>query len=72
MSELAKEWQSVENAVPENDDLVLIYADEVGFSLGFYDGGSWYSDLDFEGFTHWQPLPAPPIFTDKQLLKQTT
>ena len=63
---VSDEWISVEDRLPENWKIVIVYyhiADErYSMTSGHYDGVSWKIDrIDENKVTHWQPLPTPPI-----------
>lgn len=55
------EWISVKTKLPENMQLVLIYAPlekELKIRIGCFDSDiNIYNNLQI---THWQPLPEPP------------
>jgi hypothetical protein len=55
------EWISVNDRLPEKNQLVLIYApdtDQLKIRIGLFDKEiNIYHNL---GITHWQPLPEPP------------
>ncbi|HKY41334.1 MAG TPA: DUF551 domain-containing protein [Polyangiaceae bacterium] len=65
-------WVSVEERLPDDDRLVLVWNDDWGpgswAATGRHvddgsDAGSWFmedDDDDPEPITHWRPLPAPP------------
>jgi hypothetical protein len=67
------EWISVEDGLPDRDQVVLVYKPELRFSRGFITDAQYqptkfftwspyqeeYLDLVC-GATHWMPLPEPP------------
>ena len=56
-------WISVEDCLPEEDQLVLVFDPELGgFGLATYTkSDGWLGDdVALYKPTHWQPLPAPP------------
>ena len=66
---LRPKWISVEDRLPEYDQVVLCYKDGRGVRIGkhmpatYADGVVAFKDLvrDYAfGATHWMPLPEPP------------
>lgn len=64
-----QEWISVNDRLPEYDQVVLCYKDDRGVRIGkhmpatYADGVVAFKDLarDYAfGATHWMPLPKPP------------
>lgn len=55
----AQRWISVEERLPENNDLVMVWCDGV-FYFGCYfpTVRKWISDG--AKITHWMPMPEPP------------
>lgn len=59
-------WISVKEALPNNNDNVLIYNPKMGenIDVAFFDGkyNEWngLSSVWLNNIIHWQPLPAPP------------
>lgn len=58
------EWISVNDKLPEEDQLVLV-ANGKYFNLRHFCDDTWFNCLSGEGFelneyTHWMPLPEPP------------
>ena len=65
MSELtpATDWVKCSERMPEIDVPVLVHTGngmDIDHTYDFGDGVSFYDDLYGE-FTHWMPLPAPPV-----------
>lgn len=64
------EWISVEERLPEVDELVLLHTARHQIIVGFFDGELWCSgnytvswDYAFNHdvtITHWMPLPPAP------------
>ena len=51
-----QEWISVEDRLPDIGIEVLVYSEDDGICVDYYDGDSFgYYDV-----THWMPLPEPP------------
>ena len=64
-TDVAQEWISVDDRLPEKYAMVLIYdGDSVEPSLFFGDLGFYEADKyeanPFCGVTHWMPIPLPP------------
>ena len=63
-AELAKQWVSVEERLPEGASVILLmYADRFMVCGGYSAKYGWYCDAEVdegEMPTHWMPLPAPP------------
>lgn len=53
---LDRQWISVKERLPEDNELVLCYS-EVRKTFGICDSTRFQSALTV---THWQPLPVPP------------
>ncbi len=54
-------WQPIETASPDSDDVLLYWDGDI--TIGMCSLGIWYSERDVqpEGQpTHWMPLPKPP------------
>lgn len=55
-------WVSVEDELPQNGEMVMIYDGAIGF--GCQEKGAWEWVDTFESgpakVTHWMPLPEPP------------
>jgi len=69
--EIAMEWISVEERLPEEGQNVLFYFEVTGVEVGHYTlindvhygkGNQFYNKGGFltDDVTHWMPLPAPP------------
>jgi hypothetical protein len=60
------EWISVEDRLPDEQQVVLAYHKEFGRDVMAYDmEGEWLTPHDYEVFgieapTHWMPLPPSP------------
>ena len=57
-----QEWISVDDRLPEKDEIVIICADENFIYAGELVGDTWFLDNDSwtATVTHWMPLPQPP------------
>ena len=57
-----QEWISVDDRLPEEDEIVIICTDENFIYAGELIGDTWFLDNDSwtETVTHWMPLPQPP------------
>ena len=57
-----QEWISVDDRLPEKDEIVIICTDENFIYAGELIGDTWFLDNDSwtETVTHWMPLPLPP------------
>ena len=57
-----QEWISVDDRLPEKDEIVIICTDENFIYAGELIGDTWFLDNDSwtETVTHWMPLPEPP------------
>ena len=55
-------WISVEDRLPEKDEIVIICTDENFIYAGELVGDTWFLDNDSwtATVTHWMPLPQPP------------
>ena len=64
LDQLLDNWISVNDELPENDNLCLLWCTDNCFYLGYFS----YRDGSCRQFveecmlepTHWQPLPQPP------------
>ena len=59
----ATDWVKCSERMPEIDVPVLVHTGngmDIDHTYDFGDGVSFYDDLYGE-FTHWMPLPAPPV-----------
>ena len=59
----ASDWVKCSERMPEIDVPVLVHTGNgmgIDHTYDFGDGVSFYDDLYGE-FTHWMPLPAPPL-----------
>ena len=59
----ASDWVKCSERMPEIDVPVLVHTGngmDIDHTYDFGDGVSFYDDLYGE-FTHWMPLPAPPV-----------
>jgi len=58
-------WIRVEDALPDDETLVLVALNDDDVWVGFRDGGAWrYVDampIFVERVTHWMPMPAHPV-----------
>lgn len=64
---LVREWISVNDFLPEDDETVVLYVedagnDQYGIGLGYLLNGSWYDPEDdlIQNPTHWLPLIRMP------------
>ena len=57
-----QEWISVDDRLPEKDEIVIICTDKNFIYAGELIGDTWFLDNDSwtATVTHWMPLPAPP------------
>ena len=57
-----QEWISVDDRLPEKDEIVIICTDENFIYAGELVGDTWFLDNDSwtATVTHWMPLPQPP------------
>ena len=57
-----QEWISVDDRLPEKDEIVIICTDENFIYAGELIGDTWFLDNDSwtATVTHWMPLPLPP------------
>ena len=57
-----QEWISVDDRLPEKDEIVIICTDENFIYAGELVGDTWFLDNDSwtATVTHWMPLPLPP------------
>ena len=57
-----QEWISVDDRLPEKDEIVIICTDKNFIYAGELIGDTWFLDNDSwtETVTHWMPLPQPP------------
>ena len=57
-----QEWISVEDELPEDDEVVIICTDKNFVYAGELIGDTWFLDNDSwtATVTHWMPLPNPP------------
>jgi len=55
-------WISVEERLPNDAQVVLVWPSIFGVQPGYYDGHGWWnlSGSRFKRTTHWRPLPGPP------------
>lgn len=60
--EAAPKWWPVEERLPEELIVVLMYTEESMIETGYYHVGrkEWYSGEFRETVTHWMPLPNKP------------
>ena len=59
----ASDWVKCSERMPELDVPVLVHTGngmDIDRTYDFSDGVSFYNDIYGE-FTHWMPLPAPPM-----------
>ena len=56
------QWISVDDRLPEDDEIVIICTDENFIYAGELVGDTWILDNDSwtATVTHWMPLPQPP------------
>ena len=61
-TDVAQEWISVEDRLPEKDEIVIICTNENFIYAGELIGDTWFLDNDSwtATVTHWMPLPEPP------------
>ena len=57
-----QEWISVDDKLPQKEEIVTICTDENFIYAGELIGDTWFLDNDSwtETVTHWMPLPQPP------------
>ena len=57
-----QEWISVDDRLPEKDEIVIICTDKNFIYAGELIGDTWFLDNDSwtATVTHWMPLPQPP------------
>lgn len=57
-----QEWISVDDRLPEKDEIVIICTDKNFIYAGELIGDTWFLDNDSwtETVTHWMPMPHPP------------
>ena len=62
-----REWISVDKALPDNIQNVVVYANDIVMSwreTAWYGNGCWHTADKEEMYapivTHWMPLPSPP------------
>ena len=57
-----QEWISVDDRLPEKDEIVIICTDENFIYAGELIGDTWFLDNDSwtATVTHWMPPPQPP------------
>ena len=57
-----QEWVSVDDRLPEDGEVVIIYTDKNFVYAGELIGDTWFLDNDsWEATaTHWTPAPQPP------------
>ena len=63
----ATDWVKCSERMPEIDVPVLVHTGngmDIDHTYDFGDGVSFYDDLYGE-FTHWMPLPAPPLEVER-------
>ncbi len=61
-------WIAVENQLPPMHQSVLVFAPQfvratVGYAFEMYGQLTWHNTIlgrNFDGATHWQPMPVPP------------
>lgn len=68
-SQYGKEWISVETELPDEKVYVLLYHPLRDlYKIGYLFNQKWCSQtmdiLSLTNFTHWMPLPEPPIKID--------
>ena len=58
----AQEWISVDDKLPEDDEVVIICTDKNFVYAGELIGDTWFLDNDSWTaiVTHWMPTPQPP------------
>ena len=57
-----QEWVSVDDRLPDDDEVVIICTDKNFVYAGELIGDTWFLDNDSwtATVTHWMPLPEPP------------
>lgn len=57
----AEDWIKVEDILPQDDSVVLVYDEMQGVLLADYDKGYGFSSKHglLENVTHWMPLVLP-------------
>ncbi len=55
-----QEWISVDERLPKQWEMVLVFCDDI-VSIDFISSmGRWYEHIDHDSVTHWTPLPEAP------------
>ena len=69
---LAGQWRSVDDKLPEIDDVVVVtypnlyVPSDRDMGTAYYDGEDWYTTDDTHiRPTHWMPIPEPPKIDKK-------
>ena len=57
-----QEWVSVDDRLPDDDEVVIICTDKNFVYAGELIGDTWFLDNDSwtATVTHWMPIPQPP------------
>ena len=57
-----QEWVSVDDRLPDDDEVVIICTDKNFVYAGELIGDTWFLDNDSwtATVTHWMPMPEPP------------
>ena len=57
-----QEWVSVDDRLPDDDEVVIICTDKNFVYAGELIGDTWFLDNDSwtATVTHWMPMPNPP------------
>lgn len=55
-------WISVDECLPDEDEIVIIYTSNGSIAVSRYEGGEWVITnlLHAINVTHWMKLPNPP------------
>lgn len=55
-----QEWISVDERLPKQWEMVLVFCDDIISTDFISSTGRWYEHIDHDSVTHWMPLPEPP------------
>lgn len=55
-----QEWISVDERLPKQLEMVLVFCDDIVSTDFISSTGRWYEHIDHDSVTHWMPLPEPP------------
>ena len=63
-------WISVEEDMPQEHEMVLLYESKFGTIVyGFWNGEDFYQTFNgvYDGVSHWQPIPSLPKLTQNKV-----